>query len=277
MNQTQLHIITVGTSILNKYSSEILNKKYYELNDSFWEKYLEDENLIKDILIFLQKNPRGYSAEINSFMAFKEKENIENDKIKVFFVSTKTNAGELSKIILEKYFKTMLQIEIWGSREIHGYYNDLELFNKDKAIEEYKKDIINLLELLLRLIQKAKKENYRVYLNATGGMKPHVITVAIAGMLTGSEVYYMHEGFNKQDILILPSIYYFFNKDEKDILNFIDDNNIVPINDLKKLFSYLPEDIIDYYLDNFLNRYIIKIDENDNITITEIGKFILNL
>lgn len=216
MNKKQLHIITVGNSIITNYQ----RKKNQELgkvssNSPEWKRYLDDPKFLALVSDFVRKDPRENSAEINSFQGYIEKKGVKEGSCLVYLVGTKTHINEIAVRTLEKYFKEK-GIELLNPKEILGYFWEKEL--KADAVNKFQKGISELLDTFLRIASKKKEDGYDVVFNPTGGMKPHVITCALAGFMTGCEIYYIHEEFDKKDLVILPPLLYLPRGKETELL-----------------------------------------------------------
>lgn len=202
-----LHIITVGNSLITNYqkSQQGQEIKNLKTGDPQWKELLDNVTFLESIFNFLKEKPREHSAEINSFEGYCEKKKIDPSQCLVYLTGTKTYINEIAVRTLERYLRE--RVTLLSPKEVSGYFWEKEI-DKRVAVDEFKKGIANLLDTLLRIAIRKKEEGFEVVFNPTGGMKPHVITCALAGFITGSEIYYIHEEFEKKDIVILPPLLY---------------------------------------------------------------------
>ncbi len=72
MVRRELHIITVGNSLIANYQKITENEKIKEskMGDEIWKKLLNDRNFLSEIYKFLEKDPAKNSAEINSLFKY---------------------------------------------------------------------------------------------------------------------------------------------------------------------------------------------------------------
>jgi putative CRISPR-associated protein (TIGR02619 family) len=267
----EFHIISVGVSILtNAQRAKIINPNIKISDNDEWQRILENPNEIQKIVDFIKSNPKKNSAELNTFLRVvqdKEPKNIE-----VYLFGTNTYSNELCRVALEKFLKEN-GYTIYIPKEFSGYFWEAQNYDEKFAIDEFKKGISSLLDKLIYLANRKKKEGYKVYFNSTGGFKAHVIASALAGFLTNSEVYYMNEEFN--DVVFLPNLFYLPKGREIELLNILKNKEPISEQEFKNLYNK--------YNDEFqrLSLYgLIEIEEDIHekpyrIRITNKGHFIL--
>lgn len=276
MNKKQLHIITVGNSLITNYQRR-KNTAVSKLssNDSEWEKYSRNRKFLLSVYEFLMENPRGNSAEINSFQGYLEKNGVRESSCLVYLSGTKTAINEIALETLRRYFREK-GVELFNPKEIPGYFREKEI--RLNAVNEFQRGISELLDTLLRIASGNKKRGYKVVFNPTGGMKPHVITCALAGFMTGSEIYYIHEEFDKRDLVILPPLLYLPRGKEIDLMKELKDQGQLSGSDFLR-FKKGNEDEIERL--NLYGLVGIETDEKTGkeyrIKLTEKGKFIAGL
>ena len=197
------HIMNVGVSIITNYqkAGKIENRPVSD--NQFWNARLDDRSFLNKISEFVLADPWRNSAELNSFLRIINKEGFKDNEI--YLVGTKTPINEICVRTVERYFKEQNYL-LYTPKEVSGYFWESEKFSENFAKEEFVKDISLLIDKLIYLAQKKKKDGYKVIFNPTAGLKAHVIASAIAGFLTNSPVYYIHEEF--QDIVKLPDLFY---------------------------------------------------------------------
>ena len=130
----ELHIITVGTSILSNFG-RIKNIKLPPFSDeNFWSQKLEDKTFHEELLKFLEENPKRYSAELNSLLSFLEKRKIEDfGNVYFYLIGTATSSGELCVTVLRNYLKKKGFRDLGEPKEVYGYFKELKEEEKDSC------------------------------------------------------------------------------------------------------------------------------------------------
>ncbi|MCR4416748.1 MAG: putative CRISPR-associated protein [Ignavibacteria bacterium] len=217
----EFHVINVGASIITNYqkslkeNDEIKNKSLSD--NEFWREILSNnKDLLNRIYEFISEKPFDRSAELNSFL--KKIENSDGH-IEVYFVGTKTAVSEICVKILKQYLENSKRYKftVYAHKEVPGYFMNV-VYGEDK-VKEFIEGIADMLDHLIEIAEKKKKEGYKVYFNPTGGFKAHVISMALAGFFTGCEVYYIHEEF--RDLITFPPLFYLPKRKEQEILEIL--------------------------------------------------------
>lgn len=215
----QFHVINVGVSILSNFQgsnfapTEIRSAKFSD--NKIWNNFIKNTTLMDTIYDFVEKSPMKTSAELNSFL--REIGN-SNDFVEIYFTGTKTPANEICVKTLERFMKQH-NFKVYITKEFPGYFVQT-IENEDKS-KSFVKGISDMLDHLINLAEKKKREGYKVYFNPTGGFKAHVIASAISGFLTFSEVYYLNEEFD--DVITFPMLFYLPKGDEIRLLSLLQD------------------------------------------------------
>jgi len=202
-------VITVGISVLNNFVQnnvdERLIKKYKMYK---WTRLRPDseEQIIPEshayagsevfdaLLNYVKKNPFAASAELNSLHMFEITRGISEDEQEIQLYSTDTGTGWLCTNVLYTYLKGR-NYKLTGKPVKVRKFGWGPEFIEDALIE--------LMDKLVRVMIEKKKAGYRVYVNATGGLKPESAFLVVASLLSGVDViYYAHQVYN--DIAILP-------------------------------------------------------------------------
>lgn len=270
----ELHIVNVGVSIITNYERN--NKE--NLN---YEELLKGDIKDKKIYEFVQNNPEANSAELNAILKKIRSDNEKDEKVKkeyyFYFVGTNTPKCRLCVKIIKKILEDKKDWYILNpeNKEIPGYYMEEAI-----VYEQFKEGISNLLEHLIKLIENNKDKYDKIYLNPTGGYKPHVIATAVAGFLTECDLYYLNEDFTQ--IITLPSLIYIPKENEIKVLKEIcpNINERTPITDptqIQELEKKYGKDL----LKKLKNFYLIdcEYDERDGrlfrIQISKKGQLLL--
>lgn len=215
----EFHIINVGNSLLSNFkkaNDSIKNIQFSE--EEKWDAYLSDINFLNDIYNFILESPTRYSAEVNSFKRIVDGKDPKD--ISVYLFGTKTASNEICRVTIERYLKEN-RYNLYTPSQISGYFWEEKSYDSNYAKEQFSKDINTILDRILYLAKKKKEEGYEVYINPTGGFKPHVVASALAGFLTDCKVYYIHEEF--QDVILMPKLFYLPKGKEIELLGILRD------------------------------------------------------
>lgn len=260
----QIHIISLGTSIITNYS-----RKVKELPPVSEDKKFK-QALVEPLLNYVESNPYEASAELNALKEFLEKKDVHE----VHFILTETNVSRICGKVLEKYLRS-LGIKVSGKKPIPGYYSESP-DDYDRAAENFVEGLGKLRDNLIDYIRSKRKETAtEVLINATGGFKPEVVILSLVGSLTGCRVYYIHEFF-KRAIFLPPVFLAIPGKLEikmlKEIYQRKDKRIILPI---LKDFQEKFKDIIPGAI--HLGLVSVKVDERNTVyevSLNPYGKFI---
>ncbi|MDL1955900.1 MAG: putative CRISPR-associated protein [Candidatus Desulfofervidus auxilii] len=257
----EFHLITVGNSLIANYQKNIDDSKVKNagMGDEIWLEVINDSSFFKKIYDFLSEKPRERSAELNSFLKYCEKHSINPATCEIYLSGTQTASNEIALRTIEKYFKEGLNCAMYSSPQFPGYF-DRPL---ETAADEFIKGLTDILDRFIYLASKKKKEGYKVVFNPTGGFKAHVITSALAGFLTGCEVYYMHEEF--KDIIKFPPLFYLPRGNELKVLEMLSDKKTKSNKEFEELINKYADEI------NRLEHYGLVEVERGGIRITNKG------
>ena len=256
----EFHIVSIGNSLIKNFTDHDPGISS-SMKSRVWNDLINDSAFLDRMQKFLEKDPMKYSAEINSLFHYCKKKRLEPIDVEIFPVATTTPSNEIALSAISKYLHSA-GISVYSPKQFSGYFGCRE----GEACESFTKGMIDLLDKMVYIVSCKKEEGYHVSLNATGGFKAYVITLAMVGFMTQSEVYYMHEEFN--DVIIFPSLFHFPNKREMELISLLS-RNVTDCNDLFRDFS---AEI------SLLSRYhILKITgpgAEPRIELTNIGRFI---
>jgi len=235
----EFHLITVGNSLITNYQKNIDDSKIKNagMGDEIWSELINDSSFLKNIYDFLSEKPRERSAELNSFLKYCEKHSINPATCEIYLSGTQTASNEIALRTIEKYFKEGLNCTMCSSPQFPGYFNK----PLETAVDEFIKGLTDILDCFIYLASKKKKERYKVVFNPTGGFKAHVITSALAGFLTGCEVYYMHEEF--KDIIKFPPLFYLPRGNELKVLEILSDKKTKSNKEFEGLINKYADEI----------------------------------
>lgn len=205
----RLHILSLGTSIIanlrNTPGFAEIPAPGPQLED--WLKQRRgDKQLREKAYGTLIADPYKLSAELNGMKEFLEKNEIDQ----VYLIATDTEAGEFCSGLLSRFFREKGIEVIGGSGPLLGYYKaDRALggpLGPEAASDKFADDLHCLFNKLVELLRKHKqKMGKEVYINATGGFKPEMAVLSLAGNLFLVPVYYIHETF-KTTVFLPPLI-----------------------------------------------------------------------
>lgn len=270
MVRKDFHIISCGVSILtNAKKSGVIDFK--NINDeSYWENFKSNNSNMNKLNSFFYKDPKSASAEISSFLDAYDS-NIRTD---IYLFGTETLSNEICRKLITDYF---LKIGCYPltPTEISGYFRDLEENDYYTAEVNFREGISKLLNRLVHIIKRKKKDGYRVFLNPTGGLKGHVITAAVAGFLTGCEIYYKNEDFTRS--ITLPPLIHIPTRKEIDLLETINNKGGIVSSSLEceRIYAKYSDEVEGLSIYNF-----IELEKNERgdlfrIRITSLGRLML--
>jgi len=199
----ELHIISTGISLLTNAQKAGLLPERKISEEEYWQSLLKSSYEIQKLVEFLRYEPLKNSAEMNTFLRVVHGK--PAGSIEIYLFGTKTASNELCRVAIEQFLKES-GYTIYNPYEISGYFWEAKYYESSYAIDKFKLGISELFDRLIYLARKKQKEGYRVFFNPTGGLKAHVITAALAGILTECEVYYMNEEFH--EVVFLPKLFY---------------------------------------------------------------------
>lgn len=259
----EFHVVSTGISLLSNAQKAGILPSLERLNDQdFWNSFLNDSRNMEALYQFLQEDPMKHSAELNTF--YRATENKNPSQIEVYLVGTKTAPNELVRRLLERNLKER-KYRIFTPYEISGYFWEAQHFDPSYGRDEFVKGIGELLDRLIYLGKKKRQEGYRVFFNPTGGLKAHVITCALAGFLTGSEVYYMNEEF--PSLIVFPNLFYIPKGKEIEVLRALAEVPRIPRPDADSFFQN--------YKDEIDRLSLYQLIELDPLRIRNTGRLIL--
>jgi putative CRISPR-associated protein (TIGR02619 family) len=248
----EFHAVSTGVSLLtNAQKSGIFPPSVRTSDEGFWTEVLENPEKVQALYAFLAKDPRKHSAELNTL--YRATEGRDPADIEVYLVGTRTAANELVRRLLERHLLEA-GYRIFTPYEIAGYFGEAARFDPTYAKDEFVKGLGEVLDRLIYLGIKKKQEGYRVLFNPTGGFKAHVISCALAGFLTGSEVYYMNEDF--QSLVYLPHFFYLPKGKELEVLELLSKESSLSGAKAQKVIRQYPEEI-----DRLSTYQLLEVDE----------------
>jgi putative CRISPR-associated protein (TIGR02619 family) len=200
-----LHIVSVGVSVLRNLQKsqefqKIPGSEGREVNEWLKNK-MADRAFLDMAYQALRSAPWKISAELNSMRIFLEQGRVDE----VYLIATDTEAGKFCSDLIHRFLKEEHRIEIMrGSGCLPNYYR-IEKICGDKgpkiAAEQFSEGLHKLFNAVVRLIRD-NRESKTIYINATGGFKPEIAVLSLAGNLFLVPVYYLHETFN--EVVFLP-------------------------------------------------------------------------
>ncbi|NHV97918.1 MAG: putative CRISPR-associated protein [Thaumarchaeota archaeon] len=198
---SELHLFTVGVSILQNFGRSDVGKEFsgsdgwYRLppDSPEQQKFISwarrGERVFDTVLRFVDSDPRRASAELNAFYRFESLAGAAEREVAL--LATDTGTGLFCARVLEAH----LESRGYRVREpivVRGFGLGYDFFEDALA---------SLMDTIAKTVGK---RGDRVYLNATGGFKPETTFAVIAALLHGVRgIYYIHESF--QDVVILPA------------------------------------------------------------------------
>ena len=263
MKSKELHIMSVGVSMLSNYfrKNNLGNPRFGDVE--FWKEKESDKEFFEDLYRMVKENPKEMSAELNSFLRMVEGKSPED--IVVYLVGTDTPSGRISLRVLERFFDEHGYGKLGSHKTVHGYFEERE-FPEDR-VEAFKRGLAELMNRLLELVLEHSAD-YEIYFNPTGGFKAHVIVLSNAATLTSSRIYYIHEEF--KDLIVFPPLFYLPDEEEREFLRALQEKEILSGDEIGDNYR----DIIDR-----LESYnVIVVERKDGrvirVKLSGLGKFL---
>ncbi|EZQ01534.1 MULTISPECIES: putative CRISPR-associated protein [Acidianus] len=189
----------VGTSLLGNFerdNADYLNSRNLrgistlDLKDPKQQLVLTYKGELFDKLSdFVTKNPKRYSAELNTIISYLEEEKPKD--VKVFLYRTDSNNVELVTEVIKDYIV----------KKLGCYVDVIEVRFK----EDFYSGVLDLVQKVYKRVAEEKKNNRVVVMAATAGFKPETAYATIAAMLAGADkAIYMHESM--RSLVELPLI-----------------------------------------------------------------------
>ncbi|GBC92902.1 hypothetical protein HRbin15_01379 [bacterium HR15] len=169
-------LTTVGASLLNNARRNLRRGSNEAVSLQELTNYLR------------QASPEEASAETNSLKRLLQ----EGDRIVLLY--SDTDEGDLCANALKAFYSHQgYQVEIARVHNLNYTESRFKMLG-----------LRSLVATLIEHIQKERKAERKVLINATGGFKAEVAYATLVGLLFNVSVYYIHEAF--QDIIEIPPI-----------------------------------------------------------------------
>lgn len=164
-----LHIVTVGTSLLNRAG---------------WRRgqSLPDKN---DLLNLLEADPRVNSAELNAMQPFIDR----GECTSVHLLATDTPESQLCRHALGLHLRDR------GIQTNKVDAGGLLTNAMGQAVDQksFHQAVRQLRDAIFRVADKAQKRGHTVFINATGGLKAETAVATLVAAELGISAYYIHE------------------------------------------------------------------------------------
>ncbi len=197
-----IHILSVGTSVIRNYCKTNPSSCPKQLVSRDWTPEVDEElkrslegklcNFLDDVVQYVNKDPKGASAELNSFLSAMQDLYSEERDVRVVLLCSDTFAGEIACAVIKIYL------------DIKGYPTEalvVKELGRPKASRFYR-GIANLACTLRYLMDVYKDAD--LYVSPTGGFKPESAFTYLTAMLSPrlKAVYYIREMSN--ELVLLP-------------------------------------------------------------------------
>jgi len=132
MKKAELHLITVGNSLISNYQKVVDDPKIKRagMGDEIWSELIKRPLFLKGVYDFLCDNPKENSAELNSFLRYCEERKIKpqmceiylprGDELKVLEILSdkKPKSGKEFEELINKYADEIVRLEHYGLVEV---------------------------------------------------------------------------------------------------------------------------------------------------------------
>jgi len=286
---------TVGTSLFTNYMKRQtkidlgedytpIESQYEDIeNNSFSVADFDDEKFetgisrIKKVItqIWLSTKRNDLCAEIQTIENYL-KESKNNDDFIVELIATDTVlsrlASELIRVYLNNKYPNSCNFDpVYGKNVIEG----LVVKSKDKDKDFFQKGIMNLVKNLNEKIEDAKKKEYEVVLNISGGYKGIIPILTLLGQKEDVSVIYQYiDGDEVLEVSRIPLNFDWTIIEENYTLFeiFLKQQSKYPdISEIKNMFHIEESDINEW-----IEKYQIFKKVNNSIELTSIGSIYLS-
>ena len=220
---------TVGTSLLgniersinrlglSQVSREVFGRQPSRLpiNDELqgqFERWAEEGgDVLEDAVKALSTDPAGFSAELNSIIAFLRSLPARHviNELRLQFYPTDTGTSRFCERAITEYLRrygnefrgltgipTSAALVVDDSVTLRGFGRDVDWFREG---------LVDLMDKFVGRVIELRRGGYRVVVNPTGGFKPESAYLTLMAMLAGAwRVIYIHETF--REIVELPML-----------------------------------------------------------------------
>ncbi|ADY01688.1 APE2256 family CRISPR-associated protein [Vulcanisaeta moutnovskia 768-28] len=220
---------TVGTSLLgnierninrlglSQVSREVFGRQPSRLsiNDELqgqFERWAEEGgDVLEDAVKALSTDPAGFSAELNSIIAFLRSLPARHviNELRLQFYPTDTGTSRFCARAITEYLRrygnefrgltgipTSAALVVDDSVTLKGFGRDVDWFREG---------LVDLMDKFVGRVIELRRGGYRVVVNPTGGFKPESAYLTLMAMLAGAwRVIYIHETF--REIVELPML-----------------------------------------------------------------------
>jgi len=223
---------TVGTSILSNVEKNLdklaLSQRSREIfgnrakppsrlliNDELqgqFERWAEEGgDVLEDAVKALSTDPAGFSAELNSIIAFLRSLPARHviNELRLQFYPTDTGTSRFCARAITEYLRrygnefrgltgipTSAALVVDDSVTLRGFGRDVDWFREG---------LVDLMDKFVGRVIELRRGGYRVVVNPTGGFKPESAYLTLMAMLAGAwRVIYIHETF--REIVELPML-----------------------------------------------------------------------
>ncbi len=220
---------TVGTSLLgniersinrlglSQVSREVFGRQPSRLpiNDELqgqFERWAEEGgDVLEDAVKALSTDPAGFSAELNSIIAFLRSLPARHviNELRLQFYPTDTGTSRFCARAITEYLRrygnefrgltgipTSAALVVDDSVTLRGFGRDVDWFREG---------LVDLMDKFVGRVIELRRGGYRVVVNPTGGFKPESAYLTLMAMLAGAwRVIYIHETF--REIVELPML-----------------------------------------------------------------------
>jgi putative CRISPR-associated protein (TIGR02619 family) len=165
MSDREIHVVTVGTSILN----------------NFRKARPGEEGKEEALVAFVGADPEKASAELAAMAPYLAQEDVGD----AYLVHTAPGDGELAAHVLRRHLHDVHRVDAC-LKAISG-------FDDDGGHDSFIEGLNELIDGVSKFAIRKEKERRTIRFNATGGTKPAMAMLVHVGCSLGWPVYYRHE------------------------------------------------------------------------------------
>jgi len=179
-------------------------------SDSIQEEFLKratpSDPVFREVLEIVSSDPRRFSAELNSLIAFFNSLPARHsvDEVEVYLYPTDTGTARFCANIINEVIREHGS-RLFGVTKVTPYEPIVvKGFGTGPAF--FSEGLVELVDKYARLIASKARQGFKVVVNATAGFKPETTYAALIALMSCAwRVIYMHESFREVvELPILP-------------------------------------------------------------------------
>ena len=176
------------------------------IQDEFLKRATPSDPVFREVLEIVSSNPRGFSAELNSLIAFfnflPARHSV--DETEVYLYPTDTGTARFCANIINEVIRKHGS-KLFGVTKVTPY-EPIVVRGFGTGPAFFSEGLVELIDKYARLIASKARQGFKVVVNATAGFKPETTYAALIALMSCAwRVIYTYEGFSGVvELPILP-------------------------------------------------------------------------